>query len=302
MHSTITLVAGLTALLLGGTAHGDGKPPTHQDLARIEAEQKAQRQLLQGLIQVLQRQIASQQAALDALQAAAQSAGSAGAAPAQDRGAPAEPKATDAERAATDGKRAKPARRATDNVGVVSGTVAIHGAKSAWVYVDDIQLPVEGTASMAQRSTSFAPSVLVVPKGTKVAFPNGDPIFHNVFSMTAGTSFDLGSYPQGESRTLTLTRTGPIDVYCNLHSQMRGNIFVVPNAMFVKVGSDGRFTLGNVPTGNRRIGVWAPGAAPVMKEVVVAAERAARLDFEITANPPAQHLRKDGTPYGSYDE
>ena len=42
---------------------------------------------------------------------------------------------------------------------------------------------------MLQKDKTFSPHILVVPKGTKVDFPNLDPIFHNAFSSFDGQIF-----------------------------------------------------------------------------------------------------------------
>lgn len=267
-------------------------PASQKDVARVEAELQKQRTLLAGLIQLMQRRLSAEQTALDALQAAVQSGGGVA--------APAAPGATPGPEGPARVRRKRPPRVA--GTGTVAGTITVRGAKAAWVYVEDLSTTTGGAATMTQKAKAFVPGVLVVPRGTRVEFPNGDPIFHNVFSSTAGAEFDLGSYPQGESRTMTVTRTGQIDVFCNLHSQMRGYVFVVPNALFTKVGADGRFSLGMVPAGKRRIGVWAPGAKAVVLEVQVTADKTAKIDMEISGGSTKAHLRKDGTPYGSYDE
>jgi plastocyanin len=272
-------------------AAADDQAVTRQDLARIEVELKAQRVLLGGLLRLLQRRLAEEQAALEALRSEAAVSSGEGRSSTDPPARTPEPP-----------EPSRPRKRASAPVGTVTGMVALRGARSAWVYVEDVQRPARRSAAMKQSDRAFVPGALVVTKGSNVAFPNVDPIFHNVFSATMGTTFDLGSYPQGESRTMTMTRTGQIDVFCNLHPQMRGYIFVVPNPLFVKVGDDGRFTLPKVPVGNRRIGVWAPGAAPVVKGVTIAKGQSARLDFELTAAPARPHARKDGSPYGSYDE
>ncbi len=63
---------------------------------------------------------------------------------------------------------------------------------------------------IAQTGETFVPHVLPIVKGTTVDFPNQDPIFHNVFSLSGGKSFDLGRYPRGDSRSVTFdqSRTG----------------------------------------------------------------------------------------------
>ncbi|MGC1651774.1 MAG: hypothetical protein WA722_03045, partial [Candidatus Sulfotelmatobacter sp.] len=50
---------------------------------------------------------------------------------------------------------------------------------------------------LVQKDKSFHPSLLVIPAGGKVEFPNHDPFFHNVFSLFDGKRFDLGLYESG---------------------------------------------------------------------------------------------------------
>src|SRR5206468_462262 len=57
------------------------------------------------------------------------------------------------------------------------------------------------TIVMEQRNGRFEPDLAVIPVGSKVEFPNADPIFHNVFSLSGTQHFDLGYYPRGQSRT-----------------------------------------------------------------------------------------------------
>jgi hypothetical protein len=40
------------------------------------------------------------------------------------------------------------------------------------------------TADLNQQDRSFTPDLIVVPVGSTVSFPNLDPIFHNVFSLS----------------------------------------------------------------------------------------------------------------------
>src|SRR5688572_4296343 len=48
------------------------------------------------------------------------------------------------------------------------------------------------TAKLEQKEKTFSPLVLAVPVGSSVEFPNLDPIFHNVFSLSTPEPFDLG--------------------------------------------------------------------------------------------------------------
>jgi plastocyanin len=185
--------------------------------------------------------------------------------------------------------------------GTVVGKIA-NGA-DAIVYVETVNAPVKGaTASMKQEGKAFLPSTLVVTKGTKVDFPNRDAIFHNVFSVTPDNSFDLGSYRQGESKSVVMTKPGVVTVYCNMHPQMVGHILVVPNSNYVRAGADGFFRLTNVPAGQHRIVAWVPNSKAVTVSANVVENEVATVEMELKRGKAAPHTKKDGLPYGSYDK
>lgn len=194
----------------------------------------------------------------------------------------------------------RPRKPRVETVGNVVGKVT--GAQDAIVYIEDIVVAGRGTATMRQENKQFLPPVLVVQKGTTVQFPNLDAIFHNVFSVTPDNSFDLGSYRQGESKSVTMSRAGVVSVYCNMHPQMVGHILVVPNGNFVRAGKDGFFRIANVPTGRHRIVAWAPDAKPVATDAEVSETEAVTVELELKKGRGGPHLKKDGLPYGSYEK
>ena len=51
--------------------------------------------------------------------------------------------------------------------------------------------------NISQKDKSFSVDQLSVKVGDTVKFTNDDPFFHNVFSLSPTSTFDLGSYPQG---------------------------------------------------------------------------------------------------------
>ena len=221
--------------------------------------------------------------------------------PADARPADARPAATAAEPKARPAVVAAVARKpAKAETGNIVGKVT--GASDAIIYVEDIVVPTKGTATMKQENKTFTPAVLVVQKGTTVQFPNLDAFFHNVFSVTPDNSFDLGSYRQGETKSVTMTKPGVVNVYCNMHPQMVGHILVVPNGNYVRAGKDGFFRLTNVPTGHHRVVAWAPEAKPAVAEAEVSDAEAATVELELKKGHSGPHLKKDGLPYGSYDK
>jgi plastocyanin len=184
------------------------------------------------------------------------------------------------------------------------GTVVgkVEGAGDAIVYIDGAGPASRGTAAMKQEGKQFIPQTLVVTKGTAVEFPNRDAIFHNVFSMTPDNSFDLGSYRQGESKKVTMSKAGVVTVYCNMHPQMVGHILVVPNASYVRAGKDGFFRLTNVPAGTHRIVAWAPNAKPVTVQATVTDGEVVTVELAVKKGRGSLHTKKDGLPYGSYEK
>lgn len=122
----------------------------------------------------------------------------------------------------------------------------------------DSALPMPAHAKLAQKDQCFVPRVIAVPLGGSVDFPNLDPIFHNVFSVSPMHRFDLGKYPRGESRTVHFTSPGVVNVYCDIHSDMAAFILVLPNRVFVRPRPDGSWDLPNVPAGRYTLCWWHP--------------------------------------------
>ena len=155
--------------------------------------------------------------------------------------------------------------------------------------MDNLKEPsVDRNAEILQKDRSFVPNVLVVQKGTRVAFPNADPFLHNVFSPSTTHPFDLGSYRQGDrAGAVRLFHPGVVEVLCNMHAKMRANVLVVPNHHHVKASGDGSFRLENVPVGSRQLVAWTPDAKPVTESVTLTAAGAnVKFSLQVESTPP----------------
>jgi plastocyanin len=137
------------------------------------------------------------------------------------------------------------------------------------------------SAQLNQHNRSFEPEIVVVPVGSTVSFPNSDPIFHNVFSLSKPKSFDLGYYPEGQTRKLTFDKPGVIQVFCHLHSNMTAAIVVTPNEWSTRPRDDGTFSLNSIPPGKYQLVVWHKSAGFFQRKVEVKPNAAAVLNFEI---------------------
>ncbi len=111
-------------------------------------------------------------------------------------------------------------------------------------------------AEIRQEAESFVPRVVAVTRGSTVDFPNFDPYFHNVFSLSRVGTFDLGRYATGQSRSRRFDKAGLVKVYCHLHSQMSATILVLDHPYFATPAADGRFTLPQVPPGDYILAGW----------------------------------------------
>lgn len=74
--------------------------------------------------------------------------------------------------------------------------------------------------TVGQKDKAFTQQSLIVKVGDTVSFKNEDPFFHNVFSLSDAKLFDLGSFPQGEARTVTFDTAGEVEVECAVHPEM----------------------------------------------------------------------------------
>jgi plastocyanin len=118
--------------------------------------------------------------------------------------------------------------------------------------------PTPASARMDQLGQRFVPRILVIVAGQTVEFHNSDNVFHNIFSYSPPKRFDLGRYPKGKSRSVTFVKAGAVQVYCDIHSDMRADIIVAPTRRFALIGPGGRFRIENVEAGIHTLKIWLP--------------------------------------------
>lgn len=79
---------------------------------------------------------------------------------------------------------------------------------------------------IGQKGKKFSQKELTVKVGDTVSFKNDDPFFHNIFSLSDTKTFDLGSFPQGQSKKVTFDKAGTVEVECAIHPEMKVTIEV----------------------------------------------------------------------------
>jgi plastocyanin len=148
-------------------------------------------------------------------------------------------------------------------------------------------------AKIEQKDRRFIPEIIVISAGAKVSFPNLDPIFHNVFSLSKVRAFDLGNYPRGETRTVTFPTAGIVYLNCHLHSNMAATIVVTPNQWNTMGDRAGKFALHDVPPGEYTLVAWHKTAGFFRQPVRLAAGQDVKTEFLIPLNADGSRLRPD---------
>jgi plastocyanin len=129
---------------------------------------------------------------------------------------------------------------------------------------------------LVQKDKSFQPSLLVIPAGGKVEFPNHDPFFHNVFSLFDGKRFDLGLYESGTTRFVTFDKPGISFIFCNIHAQMHAVVIALQTPYYAISDRRGEIDIPNVAPGRYQMHVFHPSVA--LEEL-----RAAEREITVTA-------------------
>lgn len=110
--------------------------------------------------------------------------------------------------------------------------------------------------SITMKGKEFRPHIVIVPVGSTVAFPNEDPIFHNVFSVSGDNRFDLDLYKRPKVGERVFEQPGIVRVYCNIHPQMSAIVVIRDNPWYAKAGRDGAFSIEGVPPGKYTLTAW----------------------------------------------
>ena len=207
--------------------------------------------------------------------------------------------------------------RAAGSAGSVTGRVILVKGSSPRADASNTVVWIEGprgganpagSLQMAQESKRFVPRTLIVPRQGTVEFPNNDPVFHNVFSVSGANRFDLGLYRSGASKSRSFAEPGLVRVYCNIHPQMVGFLMVVDSGFAAVTGRDGAFHFEGVPSGSWTLKAWHEEGTETSVPLTIPLPAAAPVTVSIdtTAYRPVPHKNKYGKEYppqsGSDDE
>jgi plastocyanin len=150
---------------------------------------------------------------------------------------------------------------------------------------------------MSTHNKQFEPRLLVVPRGSRIRFPNQDPILHNAFSVSGGNRFDLGLYRTGPGKEKRFDHPGLIRVFCNVHHDMVAYILVLETPYYVSPNADGEFVLSGLPKGRGKLTVWHEQAEAWSTDVELPRAAPLTAPVEIVRPLVPPHLNKTGQSY-----
>jgi len=172
--------------------------------------------------------------------------------------------------------------------------------QDAVVWVDGPKVkPRPASATIVMKGKSFVPRIAVVPVGGTIEFPNADPVFHNVFSVSGENRFDLDLYKRPKSGTRTLEHPGLVRVYCNIHPQMSAFVIVRDNPFWTRVAGDGTFAIDGVPAGTWTVKAWHERSGEMARPVSVPPDGVVDVELPLDTSrfKRARHKNKFGKDY-----
>lgn len=130
------------------------------------------------------------------------------------------------------------------------------------------------------------PLVTVLENHQRISVENLDPVVHNiqVFQNEKGNiilNVPLSPGAKDAGGKLNFTRGRRISqMICGMHEFMQSWGFVVDNPYYTNTKKDGDFKIDQLPPGTYKVVAWHPHFKPIEKEITVAANGTASVDFE----------------------
>ena len=193
----------------------------------------------------------------------------------------------------------------------VRGTVTFNGrpAQGPGVVIletkSKLKVPDQATQELTiyQRNLQFEPMHSVVMVGSTVRFINDDKEVHNIFSKSQNNQFNLGAMAAGTAREIRLETPGPVVLRCNLHKDMIGTLFVVPNGYYARIDNQGRYQFKDVKSQEYIMQFWHPRLSPgeveanIKSVALTGVDQTLDFNIQTESDPGEIHDLVDETDY-----
>ena len=156
---------------------------------------------------------------------------------------------------------------------------------NVFVYVktglESLTFPVPTTSVVLdQEGCRYHPHVFGIQAGQELIIRNSDGILHNIHPMpTVNRAFNLGQPVAMDSKKTFDKAEVMIPIECDVHDWMKGYLGVLAHPYFATTGSDGAFSLPNLPPGTYTIEAWTELYDTQTMDVTVAASETKAIEF-----------------------
>ena len=109
-----------------------------------------------------------------------------------------------------------------------------------------------------QKGCIYVPRVVGVRVGQPLAFKNSDGILHNVHGLPkVNREFNIGMPPTLKETDVNFNKPEPLfPVKCDVHPWMNSYVAVMTHPYFAVTGTDGTFTIDDLPDGTYEVEAW----------------------------------------------
>jgi len=131
-----------------------------------------------------------------------------------------------------------------------------------------------------QKDCMYVPRELGARIGQTLQVTNEDPTDHNVHSLSkAGNDFNRTQLVNGKPFDVPLKAGELLRITCDNHTWMTAYIGIFDNPYFAVSGTDGSFTIANVPAGKQSVKAWHEVMGVQTQMVDVQAGKMTTVDF-----------------------
>lgn len=107
-----------------------------------------------------------------------------------------------------------------------------------------------------QKNCIFDPRITVAKTGQTVVIKDSDQGMHNVRGTLGGQQLFNETTFQGTETSVSLDKSGPVSIECDVHPRMQGWIYVTPNGAARVTNENGKATLSNLSPGEYTLQFW----------------------------------------------
>jgi plastocyanin len=138
----------------------------------------------------------------------------------------------------------------------------------------------------SQKGCRYIPHVLPFQVNQELKITNEDQAVHNILALPKlNREWNKSQMPGAPPIIEKYDKAEFIPVKCNIHPWMRGTFAVLKNSHFAMSGSNGEFTLPNLPPGKYTITAWQELYGEQSQEVTISGKETKTITFVFKVKP-----------------